>query len=96
MSNLYCLREGVLGQEVDLFETPARRVRWLKRGARFFIHRDEHAWVDGCPDESYCTILVEDECKCYNVCWRELETFMERLEPDRRQGRLHGSLKVGA
>ena len=81
MSKIYRLRQGLLGQEVDLVEKPIRQARWLRRGTQFFIRSDKHLWPDGCPGESYCTILVEDSCKCYNVIWPALVTLMEELEP---------------
>jgi len=81
MSKIYRLRQGLLGQEVDLVERPIRQARWLRRGTQFFIRHDELAWSDGCPGQSYCTILVEDSCKCYNVIWRALASLMEELEP---------------
>src|SRR5882724_11615629 len=80
-SKIYRLRQGLLGQEVDLVERPIRQARWLRRGTQFFIRHHEHPWSDGCPGQSYCTILVEDSCKCYNVIWPALATLMEELEP---------------
>jgi len=85
MKKVYSLRHGLLGQEVDLFETPARKVRWLKRGTQFFIHRDNHYWHDGCFGQHYCTILVEDACKWYNVPWPALKDSMEEVESVSRE-----------
>lgn len=86
MSKIYRLRQGLLGQEVNAAETPLRQLRWLTRGTQFFIHHDKHAWRDGCLGQDYCTILVEDACKCYNVNWPELESLMEEVEPERLGG----------
>ena len=83
MSKIYRLRQGLLGQEVNAAEAPLRQLRWLTRGAQFFIHHDKHAWVDGCLGQYYCTILVEGACKCYNVSWSELEPLMEEVEHER-------------
>ena len=81
MSKIYRLRQGILGQEVDLVERPIRQLRWLRRGTQFFIRNDQHAWSDGCPGQTYGTILVEDSCKCYNVIWPALIILMEEMEP---------------
>ena len=81
MSKIYRLRQGLLGQEVNAVESPIRQLRWLKQGTQFFIHHEKHAWGDGCSGQYYCTILVEDSCKCYNVTWPALQMLMEELEP---------------
>jgi hypothetical protein len=79
MSKIYRLRQGVLAQEVDASEMPARQLRWLKQDTQFFIHHEKHTWVDGCPGQYYCTILTEDACKCYNVNWCALMMTMEEV-----------------
>jgi hypothetical protein len=81
MSKIYRLRQGLLGQQVDVAEKPVRQLKWLRQGTRFFIHHDKHMWAHGCIGQYYCTILVEDTCKCYNVDWRALEAVLEEAEP---------------
>ncbi len=81
MSKIYRLRQGLLGQEVNAVESPIRQLRWLKQGTQFFIHHEKHTWNHGCSGQYYCTILVEDSCKCYNVTWPALQMLMEELEP---------------
>ena len=82
MSKIYRLKQGILVQEVDAAETPIRQLWWLKQGTQFFVHHDTHTWVFGCDGQYYCTILVEDSCKCYNVGSSALEALMEELEPE--------------
>ena len=82
MSKIYRLRQGLLGQQVDVAEKPVRQLKWLRQGTHFFIHHEKHTWSHGCSGQYYCTILVEDSCKCYNVTWPALQMLMEELEPE--------------
>src|SRR5436190_804197 len=80
MSKIYKLRQGLVAQEVDASERPMFHLRWLTRGTQFFIHHEQHRWLNGSLSQYYCTILAEDSCKCYNVLWHALEPLMEELE----------------